>query len=358
MREIYSVDAGRRGALKGPYRAAGSRRRRLNKKKFAVKLFLLFILILIGILGSGFILKQLNIGGPITDTFSTVEKLFDKDPAATEKPAAEIPEATPAAAADPSGPSESVSGAVPSQAAENAPDEAENTNLPAFLQSGQGDMKAFSIDGIDPERDKVVALTFDDGPNPSTTGQILDALSEYGGRATFFVLGNRAEQCPDTVKKIYENGNEIGNHSYDHQDFKKLSSEDMLQEIEKTNDIVFGVVGARPILVRPPYGSISQELAEEIGKACVLWTVDPEDWKHRDADIDYDNVMSIVKDGDVVLMHDIYQESAKAAKRIIKDLTEDGYKLVTVSQMIQIAEARGKDVGLVVGNLRVEKDKV
>ena len=158
-------------------------------------------------------------------------------------------------------------------------------------------MKAFSIDGIDPDSDKVVALTFDDGPNPSSTGEILDALKEYGGHATFFVLGERAEQFPSTIKKIYDGGNEIGNHSYGHPDFKNLSTEDMLQEIEKTNDSVFKAVGARPILVRPPYGSITPELADTIGRACVLWTVDPEDWKYKDADIDYDNVMNVFRTG-------------------------------------------------------------
>jgi peptidoglycan/xylan/chitin deacetylase (PgdA/CDA1 family) len=225
-------------------------------------------------------------------------------------------------------------------------------DLPSFLISGEGDMNAFSIDGIDPLNDKVVALTFDDGPNPSTTQKILDVLKQYGARATFFVLGDRAEEFPGILKQIYDNGNEIGNHSYDHKDFKKLSTEDMLDEVEKTNQIIFNAVGARPILVRPPYGNITENIASEIGRACILWTVDPEDWKYKDVDIDYNNVMDNVQDGDIVLMHDIYQASADAAVQIIKELTARGYKLVTVSQMIQIAQARGQEIGLIVRDLR------
>lgn len=225
-------------------------------------------------------------------------------------------------------------------------------DLPDFLVSGEGDMRAFSIDGIDPMGDKVIALTFDDGPNPSTTGQILEALEQNHALATFFVLGDRAEEFPSTVQQIYDSGNEIGNHSYDHKDFKKLSTEDMLGEIEKTNQIIYNTVGVRPILVRPPYGNVTENIADEIGRACVLWTVDPEDWKYKDVDIDYNNVMDNVQDGDIVLMHDIYQASADAAVKVIEELTARGYKLVTVSQMIQIAQARGQDVGLIIRDLR------
>jgi len=224
-------------------------------------------------------------------------------------------------------------------------------DIPSFLIGGEGDMSAFSIEGIDPE-DKVVALTFDDGPNPSTTRQVLEALKKYNGVATFFLLGELADEYPEVVQEIYESGNEIGNHSYDHKDFKQISTEDMMDEVESTNQAIFDAVGARPILVRPPYGNVTDSIASNIGRACILWTVDPEDWKHRDEEIDYNNVMNYVGDGDIVLMHDIYQQTADAAERVIRDLTNQGYKLVTVSQMIQIAQARGQDVGLIVRDLR------
>ena len=228
------------------------------------------------------------------------------------------------------------------------------TVLPEFLESGPGDMKAFSLDGIDPLNDKVVALTFDDGPNPSTTMKILNELKKHDALATFFVLGERVEEFPGIVKNIYESGNEIGNHSYSHKDFKQISDEEIENQIDKTNQAIYETVGARPIIVRPPYGNVTDDIADVIGRPSILWTVDPEDWKYKDEDIDYNNVMDDVGDGDIVLMHDIYQASAEAAIRIIRELTDRGYKLVTVTQMMQIAEARGEDVELIVRDLRTK----
>ena len=222
-------------------------------------------------------------------------------------------------------------------------------DLPGYMMAGEGDMSAFSIEGIDPD-DKVVALTFDDGPSPHTTEQILNALSEHDAVATFFVLGQLAAEYPEIIQKIYENGNEIGNHSYDHADFKQISLESVSNQIDKTNQAIFDAVGARPIIVRPPYGNITDGIAEEIGRACILWTVDPEDWKHRDEDIDYNNVMNVVRDGDIVLMHDIYQPTADAAVRVIRDLDAQGYTFVTVTQLMQIAQARGIEPRLIVRN--------
>lgn len=351
MRVIYPADV--RKAEGYPRGKKYSRKRRLNRKKFMIFILVLFALAA----GCIFAWGARNGAGPAAQAFKTVENWF-QTPAGTGQL---IPKATGAPAASASGikPSAkpSVKPSTEATAKPSLPPPASNAALPAFLKSGPGDMKAFSIAGINCAKDKVVALTFDDGPNPSTTDEILDALKKYGGNATFFVLGERAKQFPQTIKNIYESGNEIGNHTYDHAELTKLTAEKIKSEVEKTNDILESVLGARPILVRPPYGSITQDIAEDIGKACVLWTVDPEDWKHRNVETDYNNVMDAVKDGDIVLMHDIYSESADAAKEIIRDLTKKGYKLVTVSQMIQIAEARGKDVGLIVSDLRVKKSE-
>ncbi len=228
-------------------------------------------------------------------------------------------------------------------------------DLPAYLRSGKGDMKAFNLDGIDPLNDKVVALTFDDGPNPSTTGEILKALKKYGGCATFFVVGELAEEYPSTIQKIHAGGNEIGNHSYSHPDFYHLTTDEILDEVDKTNRILNGILGEKPILVRAPYGNVNEDIARAIGRACIQWTVDSEDWKNLDEDKDYEMVMDEVGDGSIVLMHDIYQPTADAAVRIIRDLTRKGYKLVTVSQLIQIAQARGKETALVSGSQAFRK---
>ncbi len=226
------------------------------------------------------------------------------------------------------------------------------SGLPDFLKSGPGDMKVGSIAGIDPQKDKVVALTFDDGPKPSVTSEVLETLQTYKARATFFLLGNHVEQFPATTRLIYGSGNEIGNHSFGHKDFKTLTTAQILDEINQTNQAIYETVGARPILVRPPYGNITQKMAGEIGRPCILWSVDSEDWKYKNADRDYNHVMDSIKDGDIVLMHDIYKPTAEAVSRIVRELTKRGYKLVSVSQLIQVAQARGQKVDAIIRNIK------
>ncbi len=354
MRTIYPADITKAEAGY-PLQKQRRRRKKLNKKKFVI--FILVLLLLTA--GCVFVWGVWQGEDLASQAFSTVEKWFcapvdtvKQTGESANKPAVKTPGAMAAVNASAAFSAEPGRAATPQLSPES---QVMDTALPAFLKSGQGEMKAFSIKGIKPASDKVVALTFDDGPNPSTTDEILDALKQYGGYATFFVLGERAKQFPQTIKNIVAGGNEIGNHTYDHTDLKTLTAKEIQSEINKTNDVLESEAGGRSILVRPPYGNITQDIANEIGKACVLWTVDPEDWKHRNVDADYNNVMNVVQDGDIVLMHDIYKESADAAKIIIRDLTKKGYKLVTVSQMIQIAQERGKNTGLIVSDLRVEK---
>lgn len=347
MRVLYPENI-RKTAAGYPVQKKSGRRQRLNKKKFAG-----FIVVLL-VLAAGSIAAWGLWHGTVARTFSAVANWFYMP----ETTAGQTAESTGIQAAKTPGPKPSAQPSEtpsPETPKSSTASDIQDMALPAFLRSGPGEMKAFSIKGIDPADDKVVALTFDDGPNPSTTDEILDALKKYGGHATFFVIGERAKQFPQTVKNILDGGNEIGNHTYDHTDLKTVSADKIHDEIDKTNDVLASEVGARPILVRPPNGSITQKIAEDIGKACVLWTVDPEDWKYRNVDKDYNNVMDVVRDGDIVLMHDIYKQSADAAQEIIRDLTKQGYKLVTVSQMIQIAQARGKSVGLIVSDLRAPK---
>jgi peptidoglycan-N-acetylglucosamine deacetylase len=350
MRTIYPADITKAGTGY-PIHKRNNWKRRLNKKKFVVFIVVLLVLTAACILAWG------AWHGTVAQAFGTVEKWVNT-PTGTAKQTTDNTSATktpgPVAAANASAvPGASQGGKIAPQPTPES--QASNSALPAFLKSGQGEMKAFGIQGINPASDKVVALTFDDGPNPSTTDEILDALKQNGGHATFFVIGERAKQFPQTVKNIVADGNEIGNHTYDHTDLKTITAEQVKSEIQKTNDVLTNELGASPILVRPPNGSITQKIADEIGKACVLWTVDPEDWKYRNVDKDYNNVMDVARDGDIVLMHDIYKQSADAAVKIIRDLTKKGYKLVTVSQMIQIAESRGKNVGLIVSDLRTPK---
>lgn len=192
------------------------------------------------------------------------------------------------------------------------------------------------------EGDKVVALTFDDGPDGKYTMQILDALEQYGGKATFFLLGDCVKYYPEPIQRADAMGCEIGNHTYGHKRLDKQDDAGLNDQVGSLDEAVRQVIGKYPYRVRPPFGAGAKALKSRLNRPIALWTVDPEDWKVRNADQVYDHVMSHVKDGSVVLMHDIYPESADAAARIIRDLTEQGYKLVTLDQL---AELRGHGAG-------------
>ncbi|WP_439846387.1 peptidoglycan-N-acetylmuramic acid deacetylase PdaC [Bacillus subtilis] len=192
---------------------------------------------------------------------------------------------------------------------------------------------------VDPNQ-KVIALTFDDGPNPATTNQILDSLKKYKGHATFFVLGSRVQYYPETLIRMLKEGNEVGNHSWSHPLLTRLSVKEALKQINDTQDIIEKISGYRPTLVRPPYGGINDELRSQMKMDVALWDVDPEDWKDRNKKTIVDRVMSQARDGRTILIHDIYRTSADAADEIIKKLTDQGYQLVTVSQLEEVKKQR------------------
>ena len=191
---------------------------------------------------------------------------------------------------------------------------------------------------VDPTK-PMIALSFDDGPNKKTTIPILDILKKYNSAATFFVLGNRVSNNADILKRMLEEGSEIGNHSYNHKELTKLSSAELMDQITKTQDAVIAATGITPKLMRPTFGSYDDNLKSNVGMPLVLWSVDTLDWKSRDAKKVTDHVLSNVKDGDIVLMHDIYDSTAEAVKLLVPQLIDRGYQLVSVSELF---EARGE----------------
>ncbi|WP_141430781.1 polysaccharide deacetylase family protein [Bacillus sp. 03113] len=189
---------------------------------------------------------------------------------------------------------------------------------------------------------KVIALTFDDGPNPSSTNRILDALKKHSSYATFFVLGNRAQRYPETVQRIVKEGNEVGNHSWDHRLFTKLNEDEIHHEVYDTESIIEQVSGYRPVHLRPPFGAVDERVRQSIGDMSVaLWNVDSEDWKYKNTQKIIENVMCKAGDGKIILMHDIYQTSAEAAEQIIEQLSNQGYILVTMAQLEEVQKRRG-----------------
>lgn len=190
---------------------------------------------------------------------------------------------------------------------------------------------------VDPDK-PMVALSFDDGPYAPVTTRILDALEKVGGRATFFVLGERVKGSEEVMKRAIEMGCVIGNHSYDHANLAKLNPAGIKKQIDDTNALIKQAVGHAATLVRAPYGSINQTVRDSVGAPLINWSIDTLDWKTKDPDKIVPEILNHVSDGDIVLMHDIYKTSAAAAERVIPELVKRGYQLVTVEELM---EARG-----------------
>ena len=189
---------------------------------------------------------------------------------------------------------------------------------------------------IDPSK-KLVALTFDDGPSEYTK-RILRTLKQYDSVATFFVVGNRVELFEDVLKEELEIGCEIGNHTYEHKVLTELNAEQIWLQIFRTNEAVKKVTGEYPTLMRPPCGFDNGSTNCIIAMPLILWSVDTKDWQTQNCYCSVQTVLENVKDGDIILMHDMYEASAEAVETIVPSLIAEGYQLVTVSEL---AEYRG-----------------
>ena len=184
------------------------------------------------------------------------------------------------------------------------------------------------------EGNKKIALTFDDGPHPYYTEQLLKGLKERNAKVTFFITGKNAESYPEIVKKIYEDEHLIGNHTYNHTQLTSRNRESFKEEIIKTNEVIKAVTGEDVIYVRPPYGSWNKDFEKELNMFPVLWTIDPLDWCSHDVSCIVKNVCAKVEENDIILMHDQYKTTVTAALKIVDELTEEGYEFVTVDELL------------------------
>ena len=188
--------------------------------------------------------------------------------------------------------------------------------------------------------DKIIALTFDDGPHPKETNQILDVLDKYNVKGTFFVVGKHANWYSKPLIRATKEGHEIANHTFSHPDISNLSSDDIKREIKECEDTLIKLTGKRPTLFRPPYGSYSEEklgeIARESGYKIILWTtLDAKDWKNPPSSQISDTIISKAQNGDIILLHDYGTENTvKALDTIIPEMMKKGYKFVTVSELI------------------------
>ena len=184
----------------------------------------------------------------------------------------------------------------------------------------------------------MIALTFDDGPGEYTS-ELLDCLEENNAHATFFMLGQNVELYPDDVKRMLKLGCEIGNHSWDHKNMFELDIDSVVKQFNDADQALIDACGQASTVVRAPYGNANEEIMNAVGKPFFMWSLDSLDWSYKDVDLDYKSIMednaSVLKDGTIILMHDIHEPSVKAAERIIPELINMGFKLVTVSEMAE-----------------------
>lgn len=179
-----------------------------------------------------------------------------------------------------------------------------------------------------------VALTFDDGPHPVYTLQLLDGLNERGVHATFFVVGKNILGNEALLKRMETEGHLIGNHTYSHVKLSELDIARACAEVEKTNALICEVTGKEPEFIRPPFGEWKKAMECSFEMIPVLWDVDPLDWTTKNTALVVERVLKDTKPGDIILLHDYYQSSVDAALEIVDALTERGYKFVTVDELI------------------------
>jgi peptidoglycan/xylan/chitin deacetylase (PgdA/CDA1 family) len=213
---------------------------------------------------------------------------------------------------------------------------------PTFIQAPQSRaLPKASYNRVQTQQ-RVVALTFDDGPHPVQTPRLLDLLKERGIRATFYLIGRLVEQYPDITRRIIAEGHEIGNHTWSHPSLTSVSSASVASEIQKTNDAIRKVTGTTPQTMRPPYGAtnaaINRRMNDEFNLRVIMWSVDPQDWKFRDAGRISSHILQNTKPGDIILAHDIHASTVAAMPRTLDSLRAQGYRFVTVSELLKLDE--------------------
>ncbi len=196
---------------------------------------------------------------------------------------------------------------------------------------------------IDPNK-PMVALTFDDGPRP-TTDRVFAALKKHNAVATFFVIGMYVHGRRDLLKQMVEAGNEIGNHSWSHLNLREITFQEVESQIIRTDEAILRATGVRPAFVRPPMGMLDGALKTVVGQRQIaMWNLDTLDWKHKDWQKTMASVVGHVRDGDVILVHDLVESTATNIEEMIVYLIGEGYQLVTMSELVKYRNVTSKVV--------------
>ncbi|SHG43826.1 polysaccharide deacetylase family protein [Ornithinibacillus halophilus] len=229
------------------------------------------------------------------------------------------------------------------------PDEVSENNDNHEQDTEKSSEKEESIVEINNE-EKYVALTFDDGPTPDFTPQILEILKNYDAKATFFMLGVQVKQHPQIVQQVADADHEIGNHTQNHVDLTKISSGEIREELTKSNQQIKEASGDAPSLIRPPFGVYNnnlEQIASENNTSIIMWSVDTRDWERNPSYV-VDTVKKKVKSGSIVLMHDTKHTTVEALPEVMNYLKKNGYQFVTVSELLALQTLNG--IGPFYGN--------
>ena len=185
---------------------------------------------------------------------------------------------------------------------------------------------------------KTVAITFDDGPSSKYNAQFLEVLAQNKAHGTFFMVGTMMQDCQKCVLDTYNSGNEVASHTYNHINIKKNSVQEVNENIKKTDDLYYKITGDHIKYVRPPYGSYNKTNLENVDYPLILWNVDPEDWRYHDAEKIVNHVMENVRDGSIILMHELYETSLEALEILLPKLYAEGYQVVSVGELANLKE--------------------
>ncbi len=178
-------------------------------------------------------------------------------------------------------------------------------------------------------------MTFDDGPHPIHTREVLQLLNQYDAKATFFMLGSQVEEYPHITAQVAASGHEIGSHTWSHKNLTTLSEEEAIEGISLGVVAIEDAIGYQPTHFRPPFGERNANVDQLVGMPSVLWTIDTRDWNTRTPESIFQIVKTNASNGQIVLMHDIYDTTVEALDPILKHLTLEGYQFVTISELIK-----------------------
>lgn len=211
--------------------------------------------------------------------------------------------------------------------------------LSAFAQ-GKAPLKP-AYNGVNTTQ-KVVALTFDDGPHPKNTPRLLDMLKQRGAKATFYVVGRLVEAHPEIVRRTVQEGHEVANHSWSHPKLSAMSDAAVYNELKKTHDAIVAACGVAPTNFRPPYGAFTSRqqswALKEFGYPSILWTVDPLDWRKPGPSVVAQRILAGAKPGAIILVHDLHAQSVDAMPAVLDGLAAQGFRFVTVNELLAMDE--------------------